>query len=307
MLIDDEQHALALVMLSELPGVGERGAARVLGLARRRRLPLTAALRLPPDQLAASCRLPPRACAFLQARYDRLHAHAADLLSQLRITGVTVCDDADDAYPARWRAWADPRPPLVFTLGTPARDAGPTLSILSSRDLTAAGVSATLRIVQSAAAEGFVLVTGGMKSNHRVAAVAARATGAPRLIVLDRGLFAAFGCDLARDPFGFGPGRAQLDSGRTVAFSTFRLGDHAAPRNGRRRDHLLTALGDLVVAVRARAGGEIERTCLGAADRGQSVVCWQDESPGLLAAGVVTIDDRDVRAGLRRFLAAPRT
>ncbi|HUI26141.1 MAG TPA: hypothetical protein VL403_08665, partial [Candidatus Kryptonia bacterium] len=83
----------------------------------------------------------------------------------------------------------------------------------------------------------------------------------------------------------------------------FRLRDHAVARNGPRRDELVAALADIVVAVHARAGGEIERICFAALDRGQCVVSWQGENPGLVAAGAIAIDDSHL-GDLRAFLPA---
>src|SRR5215470_2259678 len=142
-----------------------------------------------------------------------------------------------------------------------------------------------------------------MKSTHRIAAVTGRAAGAPRLIVLDRGLFAAFHGQPDLDPFGFGPGRTRFDSRTTLVLSIFRPYDHASPRGGRRRDELIAALGDIVVALSARPGGEVERICLRALDRGQCVLSWQGNNPALLAAGAIPIDEAEVRGGLAQFIA----
>ena len=90
------------------------------------------------------------------------------------------------------------------------------------------------------------------------------------------------------------------------SYSTpFRPDNHATPRNGRRRDELIAALGDIVVALSARDGGEVERICLRSLDRGQCVLSWQANSPALVAAGAVPIDERDLASALRRFLPTP--
>src|SRR6185295_5638718 len=108
-----------------------------------------------------------------------------------------------------------------------------TLAVLNSRTISEQSVAASLAVVHAAAPQGFTVVSGGMKTNYRITAVAGRAAAAPRCIVLDRGLFATFGAHLDRDPFGFGPGRSALDAEHTLVVSPFRLMDHAAPHNGR--------------------------------------------------------------------------
>ena len=106
---------------------------------------------------------------------------------------------------------------------------------------------------------------------------------------------------LNADPFGFGPGRMALDAERTLALSPFRLLDHAVARNGRQGDELIGALADIIVAVHARPGGEIERVCLEALDRGQSILSWYGENAGLVAAGPTAIEEADLQ-GLGRYV-----
>lgn len=301
----DDDPAFGLVMLSELPQVGERLATRISAFARARCLTLRDALALSPAILSAECRLPAAAVARFAADRAGFEAHCHQLVVHLETVRAQVRHPADPHYPAHWRRVADPPPPVVFLYGSDHVLSAPTLTVLSSRAVTAATVTATVRIVQRAASEGFTVVTGGMKSTHRIAAVAARSAGARRAVVLDRGLFATFGVRWNRDPFGFAPGQAGFDSDRSLVLSSFRLNDHAAPRNGRRRDQLMAALADIVIAVNARAGGEIERTCLRALDHGQCVLSWQGENHGLLAAGARAVDESDLRAGLRRFLEQP--
>src|SRR5262249_10189144 len=105
------------------------------------------------------------------------------------------------------------------------------------------------------------------------------------------------------DPFGFGPGRTRFDPRTTLVLSVFRPHDHATPRSGRRRDELIAALGDVIVALSARPGGEVERICLRALARGQCVLSWNGESTSLRAAGAAPIDAHDLVYGLRRFVS----
>jgi predicted Rossmann fold nucleotide-binding protein DprA/Smf involved in DNA uptake len=209
----------------------------------------------------------------------------------------------DPHYPARLRQRLRPPATVVYGIGNHAVLHGLTLAVLNSRTLTESSVSASLLTVQAAAAQGFTLVGSGMKSTYRITAVASRAAAAARVLVLDRGLFTAFGARLDRDPSGLGPGRAALDTQRTLVLSPFRLLDHAVARNGKRRDAVVAALADVVVAVHARPGGEIEHVCLEALDRGQSVLSWYGENRGLVAAGATPIQEADL-TNLSRFAPA---
>jgi hypothetical protein len=79
--------------------------------------------------------------------------------------------------------------------------------------------------------------------------------------------------------------------------------DHASPRSGQRRDEIIAALADVIVAVNARPGGQMERVCLESLDRGQCVLSWYGENAGLVAAGATAIEEGDLSRGLMRFIA----
>jgi DNA processing protein len=298
----DYESTLALVTLAELPRIGERRLLRVQALARGRQLPLAHLVSLVPGALARDFGFPAPALTRLQRDGLWHTAHCRALVARLAACGAQVCAPSDTGYPRRWRERADPAPPLAYLYGAMELLAAPCVALLASRGVSEQTVTATVHVTRQVARDGFALAVGGMKSTHRIAAATARATGAARLVVLDRGLFAAFGGQPEFDPFGFGPGRSRFDPRATLVLSIFRPHDHATPRNGRRRDELIAALGDVVVALSARAGGEVERICLRALDRGQSVLSWQGNSPSLVAAGAVAVDERDLQRGLQRFV-----
>ena len=292
---------LAAVMLTQLPRVGEQAARRVLQLNAARGIALADFFRIPEASLRDTYKLHADAVQRICRESDAHRRDAQELLARMTKGGIALWLAGESAYPARWRERLDAPPPFVFGLGSGATLVGPTLAVLNSRGLAERSVSATIRVAQAAAGQGFAIASGGMKATHRIPAVLGRAAPA-RVIVLDRGILAAFGRHLDRDPFGLGPGRAELDAARTLVLSPFRLRDHAVARNGPRRDELIAALADVIVAVSTRPGGEIERICFAALDRGQCVLSWQAENAGLVAAGAVPIEDGDL-ADLRRFLS----
>ncbi len=297
--------ALALITLAELPRVGERRLAHVQRIAHGQGLPLTGVLGLDAAALAHDYRLPTPALRRLQRERLWHMAYCRALVARLAACGAQVCQPGDPEFPQRWHDRASPLPPLAYVYGATELLDRPAVALLASRGINEHMVTATVQIAQAVARAECTLVVGGMKTTHRIAAVTVRAAGAGRVIVLDRGLFAAFGGRPEFDPFGFGPGRSRFDPRGTLVVSVFRPDNHATPRNGRRRDELIAALGDVVVALNARAGGEVERICLRCLDRGQCVLSWQANSPALVAAGAVAIDERDLASVLHRFLRVP--
>ena len=302
----DEATTLALIALSELPRVGERTLVRIQQLADWNGLPLAAILHLPPERLVEEYRVPHQAVRRLTEQGDRHLAGCRHILATLQEAQAQLSWPGDQVYPRRLSERAGQAPPLLYLYGNVDTLGERTLGVLNSRNVTEHSVTATLQVARRAAADGFTLITGGMKTTHRIAAVATRATGSRRAVVLDRGLFAAFGNDLSRDPFGFGPQQSRFDRRTSLAVSPFRPYDHATPRNGRRRDEIIAALAELVVAVSAQPGGEIERICLHALDRGQCVLSWQGANDSLVAAGATPLDQADLERGLGRFLDTPR-
>jgi predicted Rossmann fold nucleotide-binding protein DprA/Smf involved in DNA uptake len=298
----DKAEGLHALMLSELPQVGDKIAARILERSRARGHGLATFLRLPEAVLRDDYELHPATVACLGAAREEHERRCQWLLDRLTAAGGQVWMIDNPAYPPRVHDRMPLPPSVLYATGATAVLTSPTLAVLNSRTLSDYSVTACMAVVQAAAAQGFTLVGGGMKTAYRITAVASRAVTAPRLIVLDRGLFATLGARFDRDPFGFGPGRGRLDAARTLVLSPFRLMDHASPHNGRRRDELIAALGDVIVAVHARPGGEMERVCLRALDRGQSVLSWYGENAGLVAAGATPIEEADLTAGLVRYL-----
>ena len=219
---------MALVALAHLPRVGECTLIRVQQLARWQGLPLPAVLTLPPALLLNEYRLSAVAVTRLTTDSRRHMADCQQILARLRAVHGRVSHPSDSAYPWRWRERVVRPPPVAYFYGSQRALRSPTLAILHSRDVREDTVTAIAQVSCCAADDGFALVAGGMKIPHRIAAVTIRATGAPRTIVLDRGLFAAFGTHFDRDPFGFGPGRAHFDPEISLVASPFRPDDHAA-------------------------------------------------------------------------------
>ncbi|MEO8601051.1 MAG: hypothetical protein ABI629_00595 [bacterium] len=298
----DDQSRLALLIFAELPLVGERRLQRLQAHAQSQRMSLAALAGLAPARLARELRLPAAAIRRLCDAGTWHTSRCAALAHRLLAAGAELCQPGDAAYPPGWLRHGEPPPPLATLYGNVALTRRPVVALLHSRLVSEASVATTLRIVQAIAAEGLALAVGGMKTPHRIAAATARTLAAARLVVLDRGLLTAFGDDLDREPFGLGPGRGTFDPQRTLVLSPFRPDDHAVPRSGRRRDALLSALADIVVAVTARPGGEIERCGLAALRRGQRVLIWESSNAALLAAGALPLEFADLARGFRRWL-----
>lgn len=294
----DRQRALHIVQLSELPSVGPKGLARVLSVNRSLGRSLEQFFHLPAAVYRDEYRLPPVAIESLTQYRGAYEEHCDHLAARLLAHGGVAMLYGTNEYPRAWvESLAEP-PPLVFALGDTALLQQPTAAVLNSRSPSVDAMIATRAVVARAAQDGFCVASGAMKLGHRIAAASARAAQAARVIVLDRGLFSALGDETERDIFGLASGKLRLDRTRTLVLSPFRLNNHAAPMNGRRRDVLIAALADVVLCIEARPGGHMEALGLDMVARGKAVVSWRGSNAALVTAGARVLDDRDLAAGL---------
>ena len=127
-------------------------------------------------------------------------------------------------------------------------------------------------IAEDLVRRGCVPVTGHDRAAYKRLALAAQRQNRPTIYVMDRGLREALGPDMDRPPFSAARIRETVfDTERDLALSPFRLNDHALGANNRRRDRLIYALADLIVALDVRAGGGMAAECLRAQQQGRLV------------------------------------
>lgn len=296
----DKERLLYAIMLSELPRVGERTAVMILSRCQTRGHGLGTFFRLPPAVLRRDYALPEAALRCLDVHSEAHRRRCEWLATQLAAHGGQGWTLIDPSYPLRLRRAFLPPPPVLFGLGAPSCLAAPTLAVLHSRVPLEDTVAAISRVVECAAANGFTLVTSTGKASYRLVGLASRALAAPHVVVLDRGLFAALGDDLHRDPYMHADRELPERGNAPCILSPFRLLDHALARNGPRRDVLVAAAADVILALHARPGGEIERVCLAALDAGRVVLSWHGENAALVAAGAIPVGEADLRT-LSRF------
>jgi DNA processing protein len=294
----DRQAVLHIVQLSELPHVGPKGLARVLSLNRSLGRSLERFFHLPAAVHRDEYRLPPAAVESLSQHRSAFEDHCRALAERLVSHGgvALLCGEAE--YPRAWVQYLAEPPPVVFALGDTALLQQPSAAVLNSRSPSVEAIIATRAVVARAASDGFCVASGAMKLGHRIAAASARAAQAARVIVLDRGLFAAMGDETERDIFGLASGRLRLDRTRTLVLSPFRLNNHAAPLNGQRRDALIAALADVVLCIEARPGGHMEELGLDMLARGKAVLSWKGNNVSLTSAGARSLEERDLAVGL---------
>ncbi len=151
------------------------------------------------------------------------------------------------------------RAPFTFSI---AVSNGSPLAMLARQDA----------IASELVRRGCVPVTGHDRAAYKRLGLCAQRQNRPAIYVLDRGLREALGPDFDRPPFSAARIRETVFAAeRDLAVSPFRLDDHALGANNRRRDRVLYALADLIIALDARAGGGMVGECLRAHRQGRMV------------------------------------
>ncbi|HWP31408.1 MAG TPA: DNA-processing protein DprA [Fimbriimonadales bacterium] len=187
---------------------------------------------------------------------------------KVRGKNVVLTTQRSPIYPRRLEGFCQPPPVYVFLYGNYAALEGKTFCVLASRDASEEELAKVEKSVEAGVLEPMNLVSGANTNVYRRAAVVPLRWGAPRILVLDRGLFAALGDGLDREPFTAARlWRYRFDPSVDLVVSPFRPDDKYAPINNRKRDECVVGLSDVVRWVYLRPGGNME----GLIDRARNV------------------------------------
>lgn len=275
-----------LLLLHSVPQLGEKSLALLLRRLAQRRPALHAFLELSADDLIQDYELPPKVAEYLHDHRAALLADSAELLRTVRLHALQLLSTASAGYPERLQRFDAAPPPLLYALGNegllaPAKPTRFTFTIAVSNGAPPAILTRQDEIANGLIEAGGVPVTGHDRTAYKRLALAAQRRNRSTLYVIDRGLREALGPDFDRPPFAAARIRdAVFELQRDLALSPFRLDDHGLGANNRRRDELIFALSDLVIALDVRAGGMMMQECLGAHNQGRPVYVTADGRDG---------------------------
>ena len=287
-----------LLLLHSVPHLGEKSLALLLRRLAQRRLGPQAFLDLTPDDLVRDYELPVRAAEHLHDHCSALLAKSAELLRAVRLHPLQLLSTESAGYPARLVQFDPAPPPLLYALGQlgliePPLPTRFTFTIAVSNGAPSAVLNRQDEIATGLVEAGGVPVTGHDRAAYKRLALAAQRRNRSVLYVFDRGLREALGADFDRPPFSAARIRdAVFEIERDLALSPFRLDDHGLGANNRRRDELVFALSDVVVALDVRVGGGMMHECLRAHNQGRPVYIvskGRDGNDALRAAGCPTL------------------
>lgn len=261
--------ALALALT---PGIGGRTVSRILTrndlLARKP----TDFLAIGVEGLREEYRVNARGAAAWVARQREMVRMADELQSRLDPLGVRMVTLADATYPSAIEQF-DPDPPgILYLYGNERLLESPSVAILSSRQSPPVALERMESLAEEHVLAGRVIVSGHDTPEYQRVAVVPLRWGAPRILVLDTGLFAALGVDLKEEPFRAGRlWRFQFDARSDLVVTGVNPLGKFHRQSNRIRDRILGGLARQIDLVAPREGGNMERMAILALRAGRPV------------------------------------
>ena len=296
-----------ILNLMDTPKVGERTIATILRRMSVLRMDPGALLSMSAVSIADEFKLKPELAHAVERSVKSASERNAALSKQLTSAGVSLVSMVDAAYPQRLVERMAHPPAILFVYGNAALLERSLIAIANSNGARETALTLGDRAVEAAAAEGWALVTGHNRIEYQRPALAAKRNGMGICYVLDRGIIEGFGGDLTRDLFPaariWGPAYDPLTD---LTISTFGPLDHGNLAGNRKRDSLVFALADTIIAASIMPGGNMEKQCLDALGRNAEVwlgpdpICVSTALEETGAKRLAETEDNNFRAAIHR-------
>lgn len=185
---------------------------------------------------------------------------AIDLDKTLSALGVTAVTAADAYYPRQLELF-DPKPPeLLYLYGNTKLLAANTFCVLSSRHSSEPALVEVEKATEHHVLRSRTLVTGHDTPEYQRSAVTALRWGAPRILVLDTGLFNALGDDLREEPFAAARlWRYKFDPRTDLAISAVNPYRPFHPSANRTRDRIVGGLSMHLDGIQIKPAGQMDK------------------------------------------------
>jgi predicted Rossmann fold nucleotide-binding protein DprA/Smf involved in DNA uptake len=250
----------ACLMLHCVPYLGERAIYRVLKAHLPKSIPLENFFQQSRETYEQIYGLHRRSVDNLVHGRHTIQQQARQLLQKIERWGIKIMTPWDQSYPRRLSTGLENSPPLLYLRGDETLLSRPSATVVSSSGTSPYGLGTALAAARTLIVAGFTLVTSHYRDVYNLSHQASLEAGRPSIVVLDRGFLAHF-TDHEWSP-----------KSRNLELSVFRPQDSWIEHKSARRDQLIFALSDVVVAVELRPGGKIDRECRHALHQGRRVL-----------------------------------
>jgi len=287
------------LMLHCVPHVGERAISRILNIHVQKGVPLEKFFLRNYETYKQEYGLHRRSVDHLVHGRHTIQQQARQLLKEIGRWDIKILTPWDKGYPRRLSTDLENSPPILYIRGDETLLSRPTASVVSSTGTSPAGLGAALAAARTLIAAGFTIVTGRHRGVYNLSHQAGLEAGQHAIVVLDRGFLAEY-TDQEGSP-----------ECRDLELSVFRPQDSWIEHKSARRDQLIFALSDVVVAIEPRPGGKIDRESRRALRIGRRVVLAADAGAGsslhhLVDAGAALFEPDEHPGSLLRSLAGSK-
>jgi DNA processing protein len=266
--IEDLELALCLA-----PKVGSDAFRKVLSKISLLGIPPKEVFEMAREALVEDLGMPQAAADQIADSRSKLYEALDRYKKQVGTKTVRLLTSESVIYPSRVTDFISSPPAFLFAYGNLRALNSRTFAVLCSRNPNPADLDKVERAAETGVLESKVLVGGTNTDAYQRAAVVPLRWGAPRILVLDRGLFVALGSDLSEEPFRTARlWRYKFDPETDLVLSRNRPFDEYAPSNQKYRDDLLVALSDEIHGISLRPGGNLDKLAKRAEALGRPVL-----------------------------------
>jgi len=268
-MISSSQLSLALALS---PGIGSKTISRILARNALLGTRPDEFVRLSAEVLQEEYRLGPQAAQEWVDKRAELLKRADEINAKISELGVRLACPVDAHYPQGIEElWTDP-PGLLFLYGNARLLQSPTFTVLSSRKSGPDARQEMEKLTEAGVLSHEILVTGHDTPEYRSAAIVPLRWGAPRILVLDNGMFHALGEDLNQEPFQAARlWRYQFDPKTDLVVSAINPVWNTHRGANQQRDRLIGALAKRLDFVKVSPAGNMEMIARTALKAGRPV------------------------------------
>ncbi|MDK3158771.1 DNA-processing protein DprA [Kamptonema cortianum] len=217
-------------------------------------------IKLGAESLREEYRMKQTAAARWVGDREKWLKEAEEVEQVLEPKGVRVVTATDANYPRQLETF-DPDPPgILYVYGNQKLLGADLFCVLASRGASDEVLAEIEKRTEEGVLAGKVLVSGHDTPEYQRSAVTCLRWGAPRIMVLDTGFFAALGEDLKDEPFASARlWRFEFDERTDLAISAVHPLRTYHRNSNRIRDRIIGGLSFRIDCVWAQPGGNMEK------------------------------------------------
>jgi|GEM_PF-1241976 len=267
-----ESHLVDILALTRIKGVGDEGVARILSQLTLEKGSLDDFFECSQRQLRERFQLRATAAVWVENHLQEAREEAAAIYRRMRQMNVAILAPDHPSYPEGLAEFFEGNPPLLYAHGNLELLAGKHVAVVNSAQPSRTALDFALGLARRLGEAGLTLLASTEGPSYNLVGLAGKQAAASLILVLHQGLFEILGKPDGHEPL---PLARRLnhrpDLQKTLLISPFRPDGRWQKGNGLRRDKLLVALAESLVAVEIRSGGAMQGLCRKAQALGRRV------------------------------------